>query len=189
MSLLTKILGRKNNAQKNRENYFSIIQAYQELQSNTQLKFGDVAGLLVNKENLEFLNTQENNPFFKATNTETLPNSSFSIEKDDHSTNWVIIHGENFPQIVERIHFAGEKITDQGFGDLILAAVFCVEYTSKKTYIIFNVKSAQFHPLVLEDEKTRDNMQEINLGTLLGSEKIPIEKNLELWHPLWGIPF
>ena len=53
MSLLTKILGRKNNAQKNRENYFSIIQAYQELQSNTQLKFGDVAGLLVNKENLE----------------------------------------------------------------------------------------------------------------------------------------
>ena len=74
-------------------------------------------------------------------------------------------------------------------GDLILAAVFCVEYNSKKTYIIFNVKSAQFHPLVLEDEKTRDNMQEINLGTLLGSEKIPIEKNLELWHPLWGIPF
>ena len=189
MSLLTKILGKRNSNKKNRGNYFSIIQAYQELHSNTQIEFGSVAGLLVNKDDLDFLYSPHDALFPKTTKTEMVPNSDFTIQKDDHSSNWVIIHGKNFPQTVERIHFLGEKITDQGFGNLILAAVFSIKFNSKQTYIIFNVKSGQFHPLVLENEKTRDNVQEINLGTLLSSEKIPIEKNLELWHPLWGIPF
>ena len=83
----------------------------------------------------------------------------------------------------------GEEITDHGFGDRIIAAVFGLEFDHKRAYWVYNVKRGSFYALVLAGESERDNAAEMRLGGLMEEEKIPVERNLEQWYALWGIPF
>jgi hypothetical protein len=54
---------------------------------------------------------------------------------------------------------------------------------------VYNVKRGKFYPLVLSGERERDNSAEMRLGGLMEEESIPVERSLEQWYALWGIPF
>ena len=71
----------------------------------------------------------------------------------------------------------------------MLAAVFSLDYDGKKAYWIYNIKRGRFYPLVVSGPQQRDNAVEMRLGTLMEEEKLPVEKSLESWYALWGIPF
>ena len=83
----------------------------------------------------------------------------------------------------------GETFTEHGYGDRLLAAVFGFEYERRKAYWVYNIKRGTFYPLVLAGERQRDNATEMRLAALMEEEKIPVEKSLEQWYALWGIPF
>ena len=111
----------------------------------------------------------------------------FQIE--DFGTRWVVLGDKDFEDLVTTIHLLSETIYDHGFGYRMLAAVLGVEYEGKKAYWIYNYKRGRFYPLVLKGEQQRDNAAEMRLGAQMEEEKIPVEKSLEQWCALWGIPF
>jgi len=43
--------------------------------------------------------------------------------------------------------------------------------------------------MVPSGDKQRDNAAEMRLGVVMEGENIPVEKSLEQWYALWGIPF
>ena len=38
-------------------------------------------------------------------------------------------------------------------------------------------------------ERERDNGTELRLGEVMKEQKLPVERRLESWYALWGIPF
>ena len=63
------------------------------------------------------------------------------------------------------------------------------EYEGKQAYWIYNYKRGNFYPMVLTAPQTRDNAAEMRLSAIMEEEKIPVERSLENWYALWGIPF
>ena len=43
--------------------------------------------------------------------------------------------------------------------------------------------------MVLTAPQSRDNAAEMRLSAVMEEEKIPVERSLENWYALWGIPF
>ncbi len=54
---------------------------------------------------------------------------------------------------------------------------------------MYNIKRGKYYPFVLAGEDQRDNAAEMRLGALMEEEKVPVERSLESWYALWGIPF
>ena len=73
--------------------------------------------------------------------------------------------------------------------DRLIAAVFGLKYEGKKAYWIYYIKRGSFYPLVLSGDQERDNAAESRLGAVMEEHKIPVERDLERWYALWGIPF
>lgn len=101
----------------------------------------------------------------------------------------MILKDPDFEDLASTIHLVGETITEHGFGDRLLAAVFRIDYEEKKAYWVYNIKRGNFYPLVPDGDKQRDNVAEMRLSAIMEKEAIPVEQSLEQWYALWGIPF
>jgi hypothetical protein len=69
------------------------------------------------------------------------------------------------------------------------AAVFALKFVGKRVYWVYNIKRGYFYPFVPAGEQQRDNAAEMRLGAVMEEEGIPVERSLERWYALWGIPF
>ena len=121
--------------------------------------------------------------------SERATGTRFEITDDGYGTRWVVLDDRDFEDLVATLHLVGETITDHGFRDRMLAAVFRFDYEGKQAYWIYGIKRGRFYPFVLAGEQQRDNAAEMRLGALMEEENIPVEKSLEQWYALWGIPF
>ena len=67
--------------------------------------------------------------------------------------------------------------------------MFAFEDSHKRhLYWIYNYKRGAFYPFVpAGGEQQRDSERELVLKAQVGAE-LPLEKELERWFPLWGIP-
>ena len=108
----------------------------------------------------------------------------YEVKDDSFSTRWVV-----FEDLVSTIHIIAETIHDHGFGDRLLAAVFKCEYHRMDAYWIYSYKRGAYHPMVQSSDGRRDNAAEMRMGAIMEEEGIPIERNLESWYSLSGIPF
>jgi hypothetical protein len=189
MSILGTILGRSKIKKGNREKFFSIITAEMDIEGRTDLRRTEKAGLVFNPVESQFfenLDTEIRDLLAVSADT---TGARYEVMDDGHGTRWVILDDRDFEDLVTTLHLVGETITDHGFGDRIIASVFGFQYEGKKAYWIYYVKRGSFYPFVLSGEKTRDNAAEMRLSALMEEQKVPIEKDLEKWYALWGIPF
>ena len=108
----------------------------------------------------------------------------YEVKDDSFGTRWVV-----FEDLVSTIHIIAETIHDHGFGDRLLAAVFKCEYDRMDAYWIYSYKRGAYHPMVQSSDGQRDNAAEMRMGAIMEEEGIPIERNLESWYSLSGIPF
>ena len=83
----------------------------------------------------------------------------------------------------------GEAGPDHGFGDRLLASVFAFEFQRQQVYWVYNYKTGKFYPFVPNGPRKRDNATELRLGEIMKEQKLPVERKLENWYALWGIPF
>ena len=58
----------------------------------------------------------------------------------------------------------------------------------KAVYWIYNFKQGTYYPFIPLSGKQRDSPFEFRLRAEMERE-MPVEKNVEKWYPLWGIPF
>lgn len=113
--------------------------------------------------------------------------SVFRLETDAYRFIWVIFEDPDFEDLVAGIHLVSQTLIEKGFGEYLLCAIYRFENT-KPVYWIYSFKQGRYYPFVPEPGKTRDSALEFRLRSLLERE-LPLEKDVEQWYPLWGIPF
>ena len=189
MGLLGILFGSSGRRKSKREAYFAITTAADALSGRAGLRVKDRAGLVYNPVESKFFDNldSEVRELLKVSGRAT--GTRHQLHADSFGTHWVVLDDRDFEDLVATIHSVGETITEHGFDERLLAAVFSFDYEGKDAYWIYNIKRGNFYPLVLSGEKQRDNAAEMRLGALMEEEKVPVERSLERWYSLWGIPF
>jgi hypothetical protein len=189
MGLLSTLFGSNRLKKANREQYFAITTASISFEGREDIHITDSAGLVFNPVESSFFATldTEIRDLMNISTRET--GSTFEIKTDEFGTRWVVVHDPDFEDLVTTLHMIGEVITDHGFGDRLLAAVFRIDFEGARAYWVYNIKRGRYYPLVLKGDRQRDNHAEMRLGTMMEKEKLPVEPTLEQWYALWGIPF
>jgi hypothetical protein len=104
---------------------------------------------------------------------------------DEFGYEWLKLSDDDFEDLVTTIHVAAQSMTDDGFGEQLLCAVFGFEPGHVR--FIYNFKRGSFYPFVPVANKKRDSERELQLQAKLEQE-LPIEPELERWYPLWDAP-
>lgn len=109
---------------------------------------------------------------------------------DDFGFRWVVLQANEFQNLIATTNMLGDELTSHGFGSQLLAAV--VQYKDAQghnAYMIYNYKRGTFYPFVPDPvhHQQRLNAIEFRMSGVLEKE-VPIEKELESWYPLWGVP-
>ncbi len=190
------VLGRSRLPKAKTDKLFAISTASITLESNLGLKPSGVAGICfkpigasayesARKEIQELLEYSS-----KETKTE------FRLEKDEFNFLWAIFKDPDFEDLVASIHLVSETLEGHGFGEQLLCAIYRFDSEpeagkpggGKAVYWIYNFKQGTYYPFIPLSGKQRDNPFEFRLRAEMERE-MPVEKNVEKWYPLWGIPF
>jgi hypothetical protein len=114
--------------------------------------------------------------------------STIERDKDEFGYQWVIVRDDNFEHLVAAIHMVTLTLQEHGFKDQLLAAAFRFDgERDGPVYWLYNYKRGAYYPFAPRPGHRRDNDEEMRLGAVMERE-LPIEKNLDQWYALWGIP-
>ncbi len=189
MGIFSAIFGHTKLAKPDREQFFSIIGAAFELQGRNDLRLLGKAGIVMNPAESQYFDNLNSELRSLLDISGRATGTRFEISDDEYGTRWVVLDDRDFDDLVSTIHTIAETVHDHGFGDRLLASVFGIEFNRSDVYIIYNYKSGKFYPFAALANRERDNALELRLGELLKEMKVPVERNLESWYALWGIPF
>jgi hypothetical protein len=106
---------------------------------------------------------------------------------DDLGYQWAIIQTEEFEDLVTTIHMVSEELRSRGYSEQLLASVFKFSGEGRNVYWVYNYKRGKWYPFVPKGDRERDNAYELRLSSMMEGE-MPIEKELERWYALWGMP-
>ena len=189
MSFLDKLFGTSKPVASKTEGLFAISTAVVTLQVSLHLEPSKEAALCFKAvEALRFDEMQRDiNDLLaiRAKDTGTL--SHMRTFSDDLGYQWAMIQTEDFEDLVTTVHMVSEELRDRGYGDRLYSAVFKFMGEGQNVYWMYNYKRGKWYPFVPKGEGTRDNSYELRLSSLMGGE-MPIEKELEYWYPMWGMP-
>jgi len=196
------VLGSSRLPKAKSEKLFAISTASITLESSLGLKPSGYAGICfkpvgasayesARKEIQELLE-------YSSKETET----EFRLEKDEFNFLWAIFKDPDFDDLVANIHLVSQTLEERGFGEQILCAIYRFDSEPesgakesqgkndgrKVVYWIYNFKQGTYYPFIPLLDKQRDSPFEFRLRADMEKE-MPIEKNVEKWYPLWGIPF
>ncbi len=189
MGILGSLFGRNKLKQPKREQFFSVITAELSLSTRSDVRHTNKAGIVFNPVESLFFDNLDSELRDLLRIGENATGTKFEIKDDTYGTRWVVLEDKDFEDLVATMHLISETIVDHGFADRLLAGVLGLEYEGNSAYWIYNYKRGRFYPLVVTAPQQRDNAAEMRLGTLMDEEKIPVERSLESWYALWGIPF
>jgi hypothetical protein len=189
MGLLSTLFGRSKLKKPNRERFFSVVTAAFSLRGRTDIRPSEKAGVVFNPVESTFFDNLDSELRNLLRISGHATGTRFEVTDDSFGTRWVVLDDADFEDLVSTIHMVSETIYEHGFADRLLAAVFKFSYDRRDAYWIYNYKRGSFYPMVLAGERQRDNAAEMRLGAVMEEEKIPVERSLEQWYALWGIPF
>ena len=189
MGFFSILFGRNQLRKPNPEKFFAIVTAESSLMGRTDLRPSGKAGLVLNPVESSFFDRLDSEVRDLLRVSGHATGTRHEVADDGFGTRWVKLDDPDFEDLVTTIHLVGETITEQGFGERLLAAVFRFDYEGKKAYWVYNIKRGNFYPLVLAGARERDNAAEMRMAAVMQEEKMPVERNLERWYALWDIPF
>ena len=189
MGFLNALFGRSKLRKASREQIFSVITAAVSLMGRTDLRPSDRAGVVFNPVESSFFGNLDSELRELLRLSGRATGTRCEVMDDTFGTRWVVLDDRDFEDLVSTVHLVGETFVEHGFGDRLLAAVFGFDYERSKAYWIYNYKRGKFYPQVLSGDRQRDNAAEMRLGALMEEQKIPVERSLEQWYALWGVPF
>lgn len=184
---LDSLLGRSRLPEAKTDRLFAISTAVVTMEVNLNLKPSNVSGICFKSMELSRYETakKEIENLLKYSTTET--GTEFRLEKDEYNYLWAVLNDTDFEDLVANIHMISQTLIEQGFGEQILCAVYRFE-SNGPVYWIYNFKQGSYYPFVPRGNRERDNSMELRLSSIMEKE-LPIEKNIEKWYPLWGMPF
>ena len=186
MGFLDSLLGRTRVPEAKSNSLFAIATAAVTMESDLGLKPDGFAAICFKPvESSKYdLAREEIDDILKLTTTET--GTKYRIEKDNYDFLWVILEDRDFEDLVTIIHMISQTLIDQGFGTQLLCAVY--RFQGETTiYWIYSFKQGRFYPFAPQEGQKRRTSLEFRLKALLENE-LPVEKDMEKWYPLWGMP-
>jgi hypothetical protein len=112
--------------------------------------------------------------------------TEFEVRGDSKGYEWVVLHDDDFEDLVTSVHFAADTLVEHGFGSRLLAALFCFEHGRDGTtaYWIYSFRRGSFYPFVPARGRERDSSAEFKLQSVLDGE-LEVEDDTSYWYPLW----
>ena len=180
----------------------SIIGAEQRLMARGEISPSRRGGLIYrNDESVPFLRNlkQELDPVLYSGPAAT--KTAFEIQDDEHGMRWIVMEDGNFSDLVSSVYTVGNAMGANAAGTNLLAAVFELYFTGAvddnsfrsglRTYWIYRYDRKAFYPFVPTGDSTgeRDKPTEVSLASRARRQGMSIERNMEEWMGLWGIPF
>ena len=189
MGLLDVILGRTKVQKSRRDNLFAIATAEITLRTRYFCSHLSKAGISFKPVESSFFTNLENEVRDLLKISARSTGSNVNMRQDSYGYQWVILEDRDFEDLVSLIHLVEETVAEQGYGSTLLAAVFPFKEGSLEFYWVYNYKRGKFYPFVpAPGNMQRDNSAELRIANWMQKE-LPLEKSLEQWYGLWGIPF
>lgn len=205
MGLREILTGRRTLAQPAQDRLFAISTAYVTFTTSLQITSKGTAAIVFQSlDTADFSQiVTDMEQVVRATASDTATEVQTSVDAYDFS--WLILRqrttgpgaaadgapgGADFDGLVAGINAVSTALTDGGYGDRILCAVFAfTDGRDRPLYWIYNYKRGAFYPFVPVPgrDHARDNERELVLKAQVGSE-LPVEAELTRWFALWGIP-
>jgi hypothetical protein len=113
--------------------------------------------------------------------------STSSQSTDDYGYEWSVFADDEIEDLVTEINLIAQTLTENGFGEQLLCAVFPFDGEGEHVRLIYNFKRGRFYPFVEVGQEKRDTARELDLQARLEKE-LPLEAELERWYPLYGAP-
>jgi hypothetical protein len=129
--------------------------------------------------------------------------TEFEVRGDSKGYEWVVLHDDDFEDLVTSVHFAADTLVEHGFGSRLLAALFAFRNDPESrgsraegggaagrddatAYWIYSFRRGAFYPFVPEDGRgrERDSGREFKLQAVLDGE-LEVEGDESYWYPLW----
>jgi hypothetical protein len=190
------VLGRSRLPKAKTDKLFAISTASITLESNLGLKSSGAAGICFKPIDASAYESarKEIQELLEYSSKET--KTEFRLEKDEFNFLWAIFKDLDFEDLVANIHLVSETLEEHGFGEQLLCAIYRFDSEPeagksggvKTIYWIYNFKQGTYYPFIPLSGKQRDSPFEFRLRAEMERE-MPVEKNVEKWYPLWGIPF
>ena len=183
---LDSLLGNTSLPRASLEKLFAISNASISMESVLDLKPSPIAGISFKPIESSRYDTARREIEELLTYSTKETNSTFRIETDEFRFIWVILEDPDFEDLIAGIHLVSQTLIEKGLGAYLLCAIFRFG-DGNPVYWVYNFKQGLYYPFIPIAGKTRDSANELRIKALLEQE-IPIEKDMGLWYPLWGIP-
>ena len=180
----------------------TVTRAESKLRVKGEIAPARRAGIIYrHSDDIEFLADIESQLRIVLHTGEGATKTSFDLMDDDQGMKWVVLEDGNFPDLVSSTYTVGNAMGANGASDNLLAAVFEMYFTgavsddtrrtASRTYWIYRYDRKAFYPFVPtgDEEGQRDRPVEAQLANLIRKEGVAIERSMEEWLGLWGIPF
>jgi hypothetical protein len=184
VGFLDSLLGRTKVQQPTLERLFAISTAQVTLDTGLGLRPGKKAGICFKpmssarfRESGKDIEDMVGLAFKDEGTTMQRSTDSFGYE-------WLVLADDDFEDLVTTVHVAAQSMTEEGFGEQLLCAVFTF---GQDVRFIYNFKRGYFYPFVPTGGEKRDSQRELQLQGKMEKE-LPIEPELERWFPLWDAP-
>lgn len=187
MKLFDALLGRVKPAPSKTDPLFGIATAYITLETKLDIQPAGKAAIcfkIVPSTTFERLKS-DLEELLQLARRETA--TEFEMVKDEFGFLWIVLRDPDFEDLVTTLHLISNTLIENGFGDQLLSSVFKFERDEQDIYLVYNYKTGRFYPFIPVKGRERDEQYEMKLGTLLEAE-LPVEKNIEIWYPMWNIP-
>ena len=169
----------------------SLSSAYVTLETKLNLTSTGRTAVCIKRASTQEFNEmkQEIEKFLEASKADF--NLSFHAVVDPYDYLWIVILSKTIEDNVAAITAIGDTIEQKGFSDRLLASVFEFNNGTHIEYLIYNYKIDKFYPFVPinEQQKQRNHSEELKImSALIDEKKLPFEKDMSRWYPIWNIP-
>jgi len=189
---LKSILGTKAEADATRDadpdDLFGMSTAYVTMEADLGFApTGDAALCFADVDNTDFQDAiEEVEAILDAGEVETGTTAEFTT--DEHGYDWIVLHDDEFEDLVTSIHFAADTLIEARYGSRLLAALFAFERSrdGQPAYWVYSFRRGAYYPFAPSehDAHERDTSAEFKLDSNLDGE-LSVEDDKEFWYPMW----
>jgi hypothetical protein len=192
VGLLDALFGRTKPVKSKSEQLFAMATASVTLQTKLDLQASGSAGIVFRPVDSSYFRQAEEELDGLLDLTSKEQKVKVQRQTDSFGFRWIVLQDKSFEDLVATIHMVSITLTEKGFSEQLLAAVFKMTQADagdRGVYWVYSYKRGSFYPFVPQgSEQRRDNAAELHFATIMDGE-LPVEKAAEHWYALWGIPF
>jgi len=187
LGLADVLFGRKKLKKADEQKLFAIATARITLETELGLKPSGAAAVIFKPLSAAEFVRAENEMQELLDTVAQEAHSRVERRGDEFGFEWLIIHDNDFEELVPSLHLVASELVAHGFGEQLLAAAFRFD-NKLPVYLIYGFKRGAFWPFIPKgDGKERDNAEELELKAKLEKE-LPIEQDLTRWLALFDAP-